>query len=147
MKKSINRYWVLPKPKTDGDDYVFRPVYKYYNGIVPWGYDPDPEDNDILNPDVKALGYLETAKKLLKKGYNYTEVSDWLTVTSGRAITSACLKKRVDNEQRYRRQAENYRGYQRIAEEAAKKAEDLEKRIGGLQVRVPISDFDYQFVL
>lgn len=66
--------------------------------IVPFGYRPDPEDPDLLLPNVLELEALERAKKHIKRGYSYRETATWLGEVTGRTITHTGLKKRIEND-------------------------------------------------
>lgn len=65
---------------------------------VPFGYYPDPEDVDLLLPDVRELEALEKAKKHLKNGYSYRDTAAWLLEVTGRSISHMGLKKRVEDD-------------------------------------------------
>lgn len=135
----ITKLWGLPKPKKIEGKYQWMTIVSprgFGARSDPWGYDRSEEDPDLLIPDEKALELLEEAKKLLKK-YERKEVAEWLSVKSGRKITPQGLADRIRLEQNYRRRASQQRHYQRVAEEAAKKAEALERKIGGKAVRIP----------
>jgi hypothetical protein len=102
--------------------------------MVPFGYEQDPDDPDILLPIVKELELLEQAKKHLKR-YSLKEVTNWLVTESGRKISSEGLRKRIKIESKRQRDATNARLYAERAEKAARKAEEIACRIGGANTR------------
>ena len=97
---------------------------------VPFGYEQDPTDLDVLQPIVDELELLERAKKYLRQ-YSYRDVANWLSEQSGRYISHVGLMKRVKLEQKRKRQASNQRYLAERYKEALQKAERLEERIGG----------------
>lgn len=102
---------------------------------VPFGYEQDPEDPDILLPIPHELEMLEKAKLYLRE-YSLRMVARWLSENSGRYISHTGLKKRVNIEESRRKAAATYRVYAKRAEEAAEKARKLEEeRIGGFGTR------------
>ena len=112
----------LPKKGKDGEWYSLIRVGR----TVPFGYYQDPEDKDHLLPIPEELELLDQAKEYLKE-YSLRVVASWLSKKSGRYISHVGLQKRVSIEERRRQKALNYRTYQRKAEEAARKAEALER--------------------
>jgi hypothetical protein len=132
MKKN----WVLPKPDLVGDTYVYHPVVRV-GRVVPFGYEQDPDDPDILLPIQKELELLEQAKKHLKQ-YSLRAVADWLSHESGRSISYSGLRSRIKLEEYRKREAANQRFLAQRYKEALEKAEKLEKqRICGASVRIP----------
>jgi len=117
--------WILPQPE-GGKEYVSVPQL---SRIVPFGYKKDEENQGWLLPIPKELDALEQAKKYLKQ-YSYRQVADWLTEASGRQISHAGLKSRIEHEQSNRRKSSTYRLLAQRYEEALRKAEEYEKRIG-----------------
>ena len=131
----MTREWKLPKPNLK--EYDFQPVVRLGNiRHVPFGYEVDPEDEDILLPIEHELIALERAKELLKE-YTYREVADWLTRETGRAINHSGLWKRIKIEQKRKTKASIARFYAQRYKEAWAKAEEIEKRIGA---RDPVKD-------
>ena len=65
---------------------------------IPFGYYPDPEDPDLLIPNVRELEALERAKRHIRRGYSYRETAIWLEEVTGRTISHTGLKKRIDND-------------------------------------------------
>ena len=125
----IDKEFKLPKPKLVGDEYEFLPVVRV-GRVIPFGYTQDPNDKDILLPVEVELELLEKAKEFLKR-YSYREVANWLTEQSGRKITHAGLRTRVNSEQKRSREASNYRYLAECYKEAARKAKEIEERTLG----------------
>jgi len=121
--------WKLPVPEETEDGFNWQPVVRI-GRTVPFGYEQDPTDLDILQPIVDELELLEKAKKYLKQ-YSYRDVANWLSEQSGRYISHVGLMKRVKLEQKRKRQASNQRYLAERYKEALQKAERLEERIGG----------------
>lgn len=97
--------------------------------IVPWGYEEDPEDRDILLPIPFELNALEKAKQYLKE-YSYRNVADWLSTETGRYISHMGLKKRIENERKRRTRATTYSNWAKQIEKARRKAISLEQKLG-----------------
>jgi len=101
--------WKLPVPEETEDGFDWQPVVRV-GRTVPFGYEQDPEDKDILLPIVEELNLLEKAKKYLKQ-YSYRDVSNWLSEQSG---------------QKRKREASNQRYLAQRYKEALEKAEKIE---------------------
>jgi len=126
--------WRLPVPLNDEEDFEWLPVVRV-GRIIPFGYLQDPTDCDILLPVPEELNLLEKAKKHLGQ-YSYREVAAWLSTTSNRYISHVGLMKRVELEQKRKREASNQRRLAEKYQEAIKKAERLEsQRIGGRELK------------
>ena len=121
--------WKLPVPEETEDGFNWQPVVRI-GRTVPFGYEQDPTDLDVLQPIVDELELLERAKKYLRQ-YSYRDVANWLSEQSGRYISHVGLMKRVKLEQKRKRQASNQRYFAERYKEALQKAERLEERIGG----------------
>lgn len=67
---------------------------------IPFGYQRDPEDDELLIPVVLELEALEKAKAHLKKGYSYRETAKWLSEVTGREISHMGLRKRFMNDRK-----------------------------------------------
>lgn len=123
--------WRIPKKGDEGEWYPVARVGRY----IPFGYEQDENDPDILQPIPFELELLEKAKLYLNE-YSSRLVARWLSENSGRYISHVGLIKRVSIEEKRRRQGAAYRNYARRAEEAAEKALRLEEaRIGGKGTR------------
>jgi len=129
----IQKEWKLPKPVDHGTHYEWSPVVRV-SRHVPYGYTEDPNDADVLLPNVKELELLEQAKKHLKR-YSYRAVAAWLSEESGHAISHVGLFKRVRIEHKRRSEAANQRFLAERYKEALEKAERLEGRVGGIAPR------------
>lgn len=125
----IKKTWKLPPPEDNGDEYVWYPVVRV-GRTIPFGYEQDQEDQDILLPVPEELELLEEAKKYLKR-YSSREVAAWLSEQSGRYISHTGLLDRVKLEARRKTQVADARYWAERYREAAEKADKLEKqRIG-----------------
>ena len=121
--------WKLPMPEETDEGFNWQPVVRI-GRTVPFGYEKDLTDLDILQPVVEELELLERAKKYLKQ-YSYRDVANWLSEQSGRYISHVGLMKRVKLEQKRKKQASNQRYLAERYKEALQKAERLEESIGG----------------
>lgn len=136
--KRIKKSWTLPPPEETEEEYIWYPVVRV-GRYVPFGYEQDPEDLDILLPIPDQLNLLEQAKKYLKQ-YSYREVAAWLTEQSGRSISHVGLFKRVRIEQGRKKKAANLRYIAEKYKKALEKAERIERsRVGGTGVRASAS--------
>jgi hypothetical protein len=117
--------WVLPQP-IDTTTYVSIPKI---GRTIPFGY-KEGVDEGWLDPIPNELEALEKAKKHLKQ-YSSRDVSAWLTKLTGRTISHVGLLKRIKDEQSRKRKSATYRKLAKRYEEALRKAEEYEKRIGG----------------
>lgn len=134
-----HKSWQLPKPEKTDDGLEWVPVVRV-GRIVPFGYEQDPDDEDILLPIEDELELLEQAKKYLKQ-YSLREVAAWLSEVSGRSISHVGLQKRIQLEQKRKREAATYHYYAERYKEAAEKAKKLEEqRIGA---RLPRDNTSY----
>jgi hypothetical protein len=128
--------WRIPKKGLDGEWYPIVRVGRH----VPFGYEQDKNDPDILQPIPEQLEMLEQAKKYLAE-YSLRLVARWLTEQSGRYISHVGLNKRVSIEQKRRKASATYRDYERRYKEASEKARKLEEdRLGGCNTRKLDSD-------
>ena len=128
----VQRTWRLPKPDIINGKKTWYPVVRVGRKI-PFGYEQDPNDEDILLPIPEQLELYEDAKKHLKK-YSYRDVANWLTTQSGRDISYVALNERVNRESRLKKDLANQRYYAQRYKEASDKAKKIEasiKRIRG----------------
>ena len=124
-----HKTWQLPKPEKTDDGFEWVPIVRV-GRVIPFGYEQDPDDEDILLPIEDELELLEQAKKYLKQ-YSLREVAAWLSEVSGRSISHVSLQKRIQLEQKRKREAATYHYYAERYKEAAEKAKKLEEqRIG-----------------
>lgn len=98
--------------------------------FIPFGYEVDPEDPDVLQPNILQLETLKQAKIHLKQ-FSYREVANWITATTGRSISYTGLKKRIESEKSRRNKAAALRGWAERIEKAKAKAEALERNYLG----------------
>ena len=128
----VQRTWRLPKPDIINGKKTWYPVVRVGRKI-PFGYEQDPNDEDILLPIPEQLELYEDAKKHLKK-YSYRDVANWLTTQSGRDIRYVAMNERVNRESRLKKDLANQRYYAQRYKEASDKAKKIEasiKRIRG----------------
>jgi hypothetical protein len=121
-------FWQLPKPKKgkEREWHVIARVTQF----VPFGYEVDPDNERLLQPIPHELEALELAKRHLKQ-YSYREVAAWLTTQTGRSITHAGLKKRIEVERRRKKAATIKRKLAQRLEEILREIERLEQgRVG-----------------
>jgi hypothetical protein len=137
----LKKTWTLPPPEETEDEYIWYPVVRV-GRTVPFGYEQDEEDPDILLPIPEELELLEQAKKYLKQ-YSYRQVAAWLSEQSGRTISHVGLYKRVKLEQKRKTDAANLRYLAQRYKEALQKAEKIERhRIGARGVPEGSGDSD-----
>ena len=128
MTKPLKQ-WKLPQPTDIKEDNEWVPIPRI-SRTIPFGYDIDPDDPDVLLPNEYQLDMPEKAQQSLKQN-SYREVANWLTRNTGREISHVGLKKRIDNERRRKNKAGSLRRWADYAKKAIAKAEELEaKRIG-----------------
>ena len=89
-------YWTLPKHDVEVKEWNRIPRVAR---TIPFGYEVDPDDADFLLPIKEELDALEQAKRHLQQ-YSYREVATWLSKETGRYISHAGLKKRIQVERR-----------------------------------------------
>ena len=124
--------WKLPQPTDLKDDSEWIPIPRIAR-TVPFGYELDPEDNNLLKPIKIELDLLEQARKYIKQ-YSYREVANWLSKNSGRDISHVGLMKRLKNERQRQDKAISLRRWADYAQKAIQKAEEIEEsRTGAKQ--------------
>ena len=128
MTKPLQK-WKLPQPTDIKEDNAWIAIPRI-SRTIPFGYEIDKDDPDILQPVEYELDMLEAAKKYLKQ-YSYREVANWLSRNTGRSISHVGLKKRLDNERRRKNKVGSLRRWAAYAKKAIAKAEEIEnKRLG-----------------
>ena len=121
--------WKLPQPTDLKDEDELVPVPRIAR-TIPFGYEADDNDPDILLPVATELDLLETARKHVKR-YSYREVANWLSANSGRYISHVGLRKRLAHERQRKNQAASLRKWAEYAEKAIAKAQEIEEtRLG-----------------
>ena len=122
-----HKTWRLPAPeRVDGNKVWYHLVR--VGRTIPFGYEEDPNDPEILLPIQDELELYEQAKKFLKQ-YSYRDVANWLSNESGRYMSHVGLYKRVKLEEKYKREASNQRYLAERYKKALEKAEKLEEKI------------------
>jgi len=124
--------WKLPQPTDLKDDNEWMPIPRIAR-TIPFGYELDPENNNLLKPIKIELDLLEQARKYIKQ-YSYRQVANWLSKNSGRDISHVGLMKRLKNERQRQNQALSLRKWADYAQKAIQKAEEIEEsRTGAKQ--------------
>ena len=124
--------WKLPQPTDLKDENEWISIPRIAR-TVPFGYELDPEDNNLLKPIKIELDLLEQARKYIKQ-YSYREVANWLSKNSGRDISHVGLMKRLKNERQRQNKAISLRRWADYAQKAIQKAEEIEEsRTGAKQ--------------
>ena len=121
--------WKLPQPTDIKEEEEWVSIPRIAR-TVPFGYELDKDDSDILRPIPQQLDALEQARQHIKQ-YSYREVSNWLSTRTERYISHVGLRKRLAHEQKRKRQITSLRKWAEYAETAIEKAKELEKeRVG-----------------
>ena len=124
--------WKLPQPTDLKDDNEWMPIPRIAR-TIPFGYELDPEDKNLLKPVKIELDLLEQARRYVKQ-YSYRQVANWLSKNSGRDISHVGLMKRLKNERKRQNQAISLRKWADYAQKAIQKAEEIEEsRTGAKQ--------------
>lgn len=128
MTKPLQK-WKLPQPTDIKEGNEWLPIPRI-SRTIPFGYEVDPDDPDVLLPIEHELNMLEQAKKYLKQ-YSYREVANWLTRNTGRDISHVGLRKRLENEKQRKNKAASLRRWAKYAEKTIAKAKEIDnKRLG-----------------
>ena len=92
--------------------YYWKPILKRHPHSIPWGYEQDPNDTQLLLPIDEHLDALETAKDFLKKQCSSREVARWLSEYTGISLSHTGIRKRIvtDNE-RFSKEEDHTTGY------------------------------------
>lgn len=128
MKELSLGKWILPQPENIAT-YISIPKLGHY---VPFGYKESETEKDWLDPIPLELNALEKAKKHIKQ-YSLRDVAAWLTTVTGREISHVGLQKRLKDEQSRKRKSTTYRLLAKRYQEALKKAEAFENRLGSTE--------------
>ena len=132
MNRSLGK-WKLPQPTDIKEENEWLPVPRIAR-TIPFGYEVDPEDKDLLLPIKEGLDHLEKAKMYLRQ-YSLREVAAWLSKNTGRYISHLGLQKRIKHERQRKDKARSIRKWAEYAEKAIKKAEEIEaSRIGAKRI-------------
>jgi len=140
MTKPLKQ-WKLPQPTDIKEDNEWVPIPRI-SRTIPFGYELDPDDPDVLLPIDKQLDMLDKAKEYLKQ-YSYREVANWLTRNTGRDISHVGLRKRLENERQRKNKARSLRRWADYAKKAIAKAEEIERsRLGAKAQEDYEEDYD-----
>ena len=128
MTRSIGQ-WKLPQPTDIKEENEWVQIPRIAR-TVPFGYEQNKDDPDILDPIPTELDLLEKARQYVNQ-YSYREVANWLSTQTGRYISHVGLRKRLANERRRKNQATSIRKWAEYAEKAIAKAKALEEERTG----------------
>ena len=128
MTRSIGK-WKLPQPTDIKEENKWVQIPRIAR-TVPFGYQQNEEDPDILDPIPTELDLLEKARQHVNQ-YSYREVANWLVTNSGRTISHVGLRKRLQNERQRKNQVASIRKWAEYAEKAIAKAKALEEERTG----------------
>ena len=129
-----NKHLKIPAPSCYNEEYEYFPLVRV-GRIIPFGYEQDPNDPDILLPIVEDLELLEQAKEHLKQ-YSLRDVSAWLSENASRSISHMGLKNRIEIEQRKYREGIIQRQLIEQLKKAIHKAEKIEKSYLGKRRKI-----------
>ena len=128
MPKSVGK-WKLPQPTDLQDDGEWLPIPRIAR-TIPFGYELDEEDSNLLQPITDQLNALEEARKYILQ-YSYREVANWLSANTDRYISHVGLRKRLANEKQRKNKATSLRKWADYAEKAIQKAQNIEEERTG----------------
>ena len=126
--RSLGR-WKLPQPTDLKEDNEWTPIPRIAR-TVPFGYEINKDDSNILDPIPLELDLIEKARKYVNQS-SYREVSNWITKNSGRYISHVGLRKRLENERQRKNKAKGLRQWADYAEKAIAKAQEIEAQRTG----------------
>ena len=126
--RSLGR-WKLPQPTDLKEDNEWTPIPRIAR-TIPFGYEINKDDSNILDPIPLELDLIEKARKYVNQ-YSYREVANWLTKNSGRYISHVGLRKRLENERQRKNKAKGLRQWADYAEKAIAKAQEIEAQRTG----------------
>jgi hypothetical protein len=132
MTRSIGK-WKLPQPTDIKEENEWVQIPRIAR-TVPFGYEQNIDDPDILDPIKAELDLLEKARQHVKQ-YSYREVANWLSAQSGRYISHVGLKKRLENERQRKNQAASLRKWASYAQTAIAKAQEIEENRTGSKAK------------
>lgn len=128
--------WKIPRKGKHGEWYPVVRVGRH----IPFGYEQDKDDPDLLLPIPEELDALEKGKEFRAAGYSYRQIAAWLLTATGRSISHTGLKKRYEQEEKRRRGSNQARRYAEKYKKAIEKIKRLEERIGGYGTRAPAKE-------
>jgi|TARA_Y100001937_G_C7103966_1_gene323936 hypothetical protein len=126
--RSLGR-WKLPQPTDLKEDNEWTPIPRIAR-TIPFGYEINKDDSNILDPIPLELDLIEKARKYVNQ-YSYREVANWITKNSGRYISHVGLRKRLENERQRKNKAKGLRQWADYAEKAIAKAQEIEAQRTG----------------
>jgi len=126
--RSLGR-WKLPQPTDLKEDNEWTPIPRIAR-TVPFGYEINKDDSNILDPIPLELDLIEKARKYVNQ-YSYREVANWITKNSGRYISHVGLRKRLENERQRKNKAKGLRQWADYAKKAITKAQEIEAQRTG----------------
>jgi len=124
MTRSIGQ-WKLPQPTDIKEENEWVQIPRIAR-TVPFGYEQNKDDPDVLDPIPTELDLLEKARQHVNQ-YSYREVANWLSTNSGRYISHVGLRKRLQNERQRKNQAASIRKWAEYAQKAIAKAQEIEE--------------------
>ena len=133
MNRSLGK-WKLPQPTDIKEENEWLPVPRIAR-TVPFGYEVDPEDEDLLLPIKEELDHLEKAKMYLRQ-YSLREVAAWLSKNTGRYISHLGLQKRIKHERQRKDKARSLRKWAEYAEKAITKTKEIETQRTGAKENI-----------
>ena len=128
MTRSIGQ-WKLPQPTDIKEENEWVQIPRIAR-TVPFGYEQNKDDPDVLDPIPTELDLLEKARQHVNQ-YSYREVANWLSTNSGRYISHVGLRKRLQNERQRKNQAASIRKWAEYAEKAIAKAQAIQEERTG----------------
>ena len=128
MDRSLGK-WKLPQPTDLKEDNEWTPIPRIAR-TIPFGYEINKDDSNILDPIPLELDLIEKARKYVNQ-YSYREVANWITKNSGRYISHVGLRKRLENERQRKNKAKGLRQWADYAEKAIAKAQEIEAQRTG----------------
>ena len=140
MTKPLKK-WKLPQPTDIKEDNEWVRIPRI-SRTIPFGYEVDPDDTDVLLPLEHELDMLEQAKKYLRQ-YSYREVANWLTRNTGRDISHVGLRKRLENERQRKNKAASLRRWADYAKKVIAKAEEIERTRLGAKTQEDYEEAEY----
>ena len=133
MDRSLGK-WKLPQPTDLKEENEWLPVPRIAR-TVPFGYEVDPNDEDLLLPISKELDHLEKAKAYLRQ-YSLRQVAAWLSTNTGRYISHLGLQKRIKHERQRKDKARSLRKWAEYAEKAITKTKEIETQRTGAKENI-----------
>jgi len=130
MDRSVGK-WKLPQP-TDLKDEEQKEWIQIPRiaRIIPFGYELNKKDQNLLDPIPYELEAIELARKYTKQ-YSYRQIANWLTKKTGRVISHVGLRKRLMHEKQRKDKARTLKRWSEYAQKAIEKAKAIEEERTG----------------